>query len=180
MMRIVEVRNKEAERNLETLLALANDNKVLTEMVTSLKKRLGDLERITTLDIRKEKANLQREEAKKNLHALFGFSENTLSEAINKVVDCIIGAAIMEGEILAIADTNNNGIKNVLDTLKQEGGTFKEAYDLIVELSMQNEGLRTKFDEVIASNTIEHAWHVAGKELSAQNLGAEILRSIDE
>ena len=43
-----------------------------------------------------EQADIQRAEAKRLLNSAFGWDENITSEAVNKAVDCIIGAAILE------------------------------------------------------------------------------------
>ena len=43
-----------------------------------------------------EQADIQRAEAKRLLNSAFGWDENITSEAVNKAVDCIIGAAIKE------------------------------------------------------------------------------------
>jgi hypothetical protein len=39
---------------------------------------------------------MQRVAAKKHLNAAFGLPENTESNTVNRAVDCIIGAALLE------------------------------------------------------------------------------------
>ena len=44
----------------------------------------------------KQEANKLRSEAKENLHRLFNIPQGFGSEQIDRAVDCIIGAAILE------------------------------------------------------------------------------------
>jgi len=43
-----------------------------------------------------EQADIQRAEAKRLLQAAFGFSGDTTNKDIDRTVDCIIGAALLE------------------------------------------------------------------------------------
>jgi hypothetical protein len=48
------------------------------------------------MSVVQEQADIQRAEAKRLLTSLFGWGEGIGSEAIDRAVDCIIGAAILE------------------------------------------------------------------------------------
>jgi len=48
------------------------------------------------MSIAQEQADIQRAEAKRLLNSAFGWGENIASEAVDRAVDCIIGAAILE------------------------------------------------------------------------------------
>lgn len=43
-----------------------------------------------------EQANIQRAEAKRLLNAAFCYGENITSETVDRAIDCIISAAILE------------------------------------------------------------------------------------
>lgn len=44
----------------------------------------------------KEQANIQRAEAKQLLNAAFGWGENISNQAVDRAIDCIISAALLE------------------------------------------------------------------------------------
>lgn len=48
------------------------------------------------MSVAQEQADIQRAEAKRLLNSAFGWGENITSEAVDRAVDCIIGAAILE------------------------------------------------------------------------------------
>lgn len=43
-----------------------------------------------------EQASIRRAEAKRLLNSVFGWRENVTSEAVDRAIDCIIGAALLE------------------------------------------------------------------------------------
>jgi len=48
------------------------------------------------MSIAQEQADIQRAEAKRLFNSLFGWGEYITSDTVDRVVDCIIGAAILE------------------------------------------------------------------------------------
>jgi hypothetical protein len=47
-----------------------------------------------------EQADIQRSEAKRLLNSAFGWGENVTSETVDRAIDCIISAAILEARLV--------------------------------------------------------------------------------
>ena len=52
------------------------------------------------MSIAQEQADIQREEAKRLLNVAFGLNENYRNSDIDRVIDCIISAAILEAMVI--------------------------------------------------------------------------------
>ena len=59
------------------------------------------------MSIAQEQADIQRAEAKRLLNSAFGRGENITSEAVDRAVDCIIGAALWEMSAIRREATRN-------------------------------------------------------------------------
>ena len=55
-----------------------------------------------SIETLKEQADLQRSEAKRLLNSAFGWGEGITADAVDRAVDCIVGAAMLE---ICIAQT---------------------------------------------------------------------------
>lgn len=52
------------------------------------------------MSIAQEQADIQRAEAKRLLNSAFGWGENITSEAVDRAIDCIISAAMLEAVLV--------------------------------------------------------------------------------
>ncbi len=58
-----------------------------------------------------EQADIQRAEAKRLLNLAFGYGENITSEAVDRAIDCIISAAMLEA-VLVVNDGMQSSMAN--------------------------------------------------------------------
>ena len=59
----------------------------------------------------KEQADIQRAEAKRLLNSAFGWGENIASGAVDRAIDCIISAAMLEA-VLVVNEGMQSSVAN--------------------------------------------------------------------
>jgi len=86
-----------------------------------------------------EQADIQRAEAKRLLNSAFGWGENITSEAVDRAIDCIISAAILETVLVANAGIQSS-MANRPTLVYEADGTMRVAtYEQIDEASQQGD-----------------------------------------